>query len=912
MSRGQRSTPDEEEEGTSRLYTGSEKMMIRVLIVGSVLLTLFCINRIWMRKDTHDSGIHTAPPPPSTPSPTASSTLSPPTSTPSRPNEIYVDPLRGNDTGDGSIVRPYKSLSEVPNETSQVVLMTGVHTLKAQGPRRLTLRILPGADVTIEYIDELSVMPTPEPTESTLAPTPVPTPSPPSGPTPPPLPVLNVTIPLCKECKWIWEANDCFSQSTVLSELECRLETPNPIIAPFCLREDNCFAYKTGRYTEAEREPDPPKSSLPQCSRLDIEQMLDKVTYHDNGDFVRHRTPVGWNVKSSICSLKQYGRGEIFKLWEGKRILITGNSIARQMFIKLTHLLRGTQWETNLDFGGTGGLYFASNTSHDVLLQGKPKRGEHPVLNELIEIEFSFVSNPTTYSVLSASRGEVDVHIAVMSWENSYNVEMFNTYMDGAVEYAKSRPDFQYVFIPGSLKKSQSSSQVAQASMEQLAEKLQLSNTISLSMAAYSKLRYFDPLSPRLYMCNRKQTNPKKSGKRCRDYFNTNWWKLLFNVLDNLNGPNHIKEKLCVTKKTETFVFQSCAAPQTIVPKSGCSENGPLVFRKYCKNPGRCFAPGKGKFIDSTVQDCTPATKLPRCTFSGIKKDLEAITRKDNGVFSYRKTEKGQQVISESCNLLEYSRADLMRVFRGKKLLFSGDSLTRQMFKKFVHIARDGYWDHSFEYKGHIKFYYAMGEKEDVFLVNKIPKKGVYLVENQIFEVQFIWDPLPTSFKTKSFTTRGVVDFHIGSVGVWWQDGQPSNFINSYMKGAMRFAADHPKNFTYVFLPGTVKVRFRFLENPPDETRVAKLEKLTKLINQPNAHTLSMTRYSMLQYFPATDGTHYMCGASTFYPGTPGSKTVTDMAIQTKNGHLCYDYYGANLWIILMNAFDSLLTRDGH
>eukprot|EP01059_Diplonema_ambulator_P011995 TRINITY_DN2207_c5_g1_i1.p1 TRINITY_DN2207_c5_g1~~TRINITY_DN2207_c5_g1_i1.p1 ORF type:complete len:760 (+),score=87.89 TRINITY_DN2207_c5_g1_i1:51-2330(+) len=539
------------------------------------------------------------------------------------------------------------------------------------------------------------------------------------------------------------------------------------------------------------------------------------------------------------CSLKEYSRSDLVSQWAGRRIVVSGKAEAADVFMQIVEVLQGNP------MGKKFARYFTTNGTVDALEVSLPKRGEYPVANPKFELLFDEKALGLDYSYMPfAIRGNVDVQIEVLGQSKK-----LLEYVSSLKEFGRSHgKDFTYVGIVVGGDNHTEAAEAFESSPE---------NVFTIPRPNHDS------------------------------YVQT--------VLNSLLAKDRGLPKKCtsITYKQPSKV--SCATKRAFLPKGTCSSTTLDLLKSHCDEPADsdslrgCFMPGLTSFTDgrSVSYQCkggSQDTGLPRCGFEAIVKGLNDVTKTSNGPWAV--DDYGDQRIvlrNEKCSLVEHSQEDILTLFKGKSVLFTGDSHFRQLFTKLVMILRGRMWDYNFEYKTHGVMFYATNGTHDV-LMTEIPKSSMKM-KNQIMEMQYIWGR-KVGFNEQAVTRRGIPDLHISSFG---QNiaSTDSTMFSSYITSVLSYATAHP-TYNHLFL------------SPTDS-----LDHITNKLVLPNTRVLPVHKYAVLPFFEEHDHAH-MCGTVELFPSVVGERTLEEAQKLSKEGHRCHDVYDANLWTVIFNAVDGL------
>eukprot|EP00755_Sulcionema_specki_P025332 Sspe_Gene.83067::Locus_54489_Transcript_1_1_Confidence_1.000_Length_988::g.83067::m.83067 len=224
----------------------------------------------------------------------------------------------------------------------------------------------------------------------------------------------------------------------------------------------------------------------------------------------------------------------------------------------------------------------------------------------------------------------------------------------------------------------------------------------------------------------------------------------------------------------DTFTGRRCLSAGSVVPKEACR-----VFPALCQRQGGpCAQWGGGEYAatEGMEQRCLPKAP-PHCTYRDVRRALGTGRWVDEQTYEI-----------PSCTLHTYSRREALRVLRGKRLLFTGDSMVRQLYLRLIASFRgeETFIEHFY----HQDSYYAMSDVDDTLLImNGVPEKSPLKGEVR-FEMLFQWDPFPRTYRKDFAALRP--DIHFTSYMYWWKPRDPETDIDQYL-AAM---ASHAKERT--------------------------------------------------------------------------------------------------------------------
>ena len=219
-------------------------------------------------------------------------------------------------------------------------------------------------------------------------------------------------------------------------------------------------------------------------------------------------------------------------------------------------------------------------------------------------------------------------------------------------------------------------------------------------------------------------------------------------------------------------------------------------------------------------------------------------------------------------------RRMMFAILRGERVVFSGDSMMRQIYLRLIQTIRNDRpeKEDEFEYSEHYyhqNSYYAASTTKDVFLIQKnmpanstidlyFPNKG-----DIHFELIFVWDPIPESFSRTPFRLHPTTI--IAGFFYWWNS--PVHKIDPYLTALDEFLVDNPGTQYFHMLTSWVKT-IRADAVVSDSLRTERNLYLTERLEIfPNAHTLDYAAFADIRHFPKTsDRLHYSCIYRKEYP----------------------------------------------
>ena len=249
-------------------------------------------------------------------------------------------------------------------------------------------------------------------------------------------------------------------------------------------------------------------------------------------------------------------------------------------------------------------------------------------------------------------------------------------------------------------------------------------------------------------------------------------------------------------------------------------------------------------------------------------------------------------------------RRTLFSVLKGERIVFSGDSMVRQMFLRTIDILRndrpqleDGheYIEHYF----HVDAYYAASAEKDVLLIGQSGLPDNSTVDQHFpdgrsdiqFEILFVWDPKPESYSHTPFLVRPTVI--IGGYFYWWQGEFSESQINPYLAAMRGFLQANP-DIHYFNVP----VSWAEFEKVPAHARTTRNRYIDQnLTDVPNADVLDFAAYADIKHFEKTkDGLHYTCAFRKRFP------FAIDISQLKSKPRGCLDPINRNWAVILLSS----------
>jgi hypothetical protein len=317
------------------------------------------------------------------------------------------------------------------------------------------------------------------------------------------------------------------------------------------------------------------------------------------------------------------------------------------------------------------------------------------------------------------------------------------------------------------------------------------------------------------------------------------------------------------------------------------------------------------------------------------------------------------KLLTTSSNLCEgglsyFSPEELLGVLHhssigrnGHGILFTGDSMTRQLMLRVVsYLRREAHFsEHYFHEDG----LYVMYENEDALMVldaegkadmydelreyfpgylaaadeivlsakrNTKEKTHVLKRGRLLLAMMFQWETKPSVYR-KEFLRMQQIPLHIAAFMYWWQNKDPVSDIDDYMKAVESKLADEAPAFQkmalhkeYIFLttPWTDPGLFGGVEARRRIERNAKVS--SWIASKQSVDSSSGTRWGLLDYssiaeaehLPKTkDGIHYMCIWTPKYP--------LPVKMQKYNYQNCTDPMGLAVLQWLAHSLASGLTH---
>ena len=274
------------------------------------------------------------------------------------------------------------------------------------------------------------------------------------------------------------------------------------------------------------------------------------------------------------------------------------------------------------------------------------------------------------------------------------------------------------------------------------------------------------------------------------------------------------------------------------------------------------------------------------------------------------------------CTLNRHTRNDIAKSLHGKRIIFTGDSIIRQMYLRLIDVLRNDrpLLEDSIEvveHYYHTDSYYAANSTSDALLLSQgIP--APLPVRKPLFELLFVWDPFPLKYVKHPYALKPT--HIIAGFMYWWKPKDPFTYTDGYFNHMTSFleeAARNGRGVKYYFLttPWSEKGTFGGVD---DARRIPRNEFVAKRVKEmrnavggggggggggsgarSTVHLLDFAAFADLKHFPKTaDHLHYQC---IFRPGVPKEIKVKESKLKPS----CTDpinYNWANLLVSLVAA----------
>eukprot|EP01059_Diplonema_ambulator_P010423 TRINITY_DN20469_c0_g1_i1.p1 TRINITY_DN20469_c0_g1~~TRINITY_DN20469_c0_g1_i1.p1 ORF type:complete len:427 (+),score=57.82 TRINITY_DN20469_c0_g1_i1:176-1282(+) len=333
------------------------------------------------------------------------------------------------------------------------------------------------------------------------------------------------------------------------------------------------------------------------------------------------------------------------------------------------------------------------------------------------------------------------------------------------------------------------------------------------------------------------------------------------------------------------FEGTRCFSKGSYVPKYKEGVGGCLVGEFCLKGDvKKCAQWGAGKYTKKPkICDSRPARP---CTFNDVLDGMRSGTWDDMGTrFSL-----------QSCEMLTIDRKAILDAFRGKRVLFSGDSIMRQIYIRLIGVLRGQ--SVFIEHYYHQDSYFGCNEEADDWLVVGGIQKGKLLGNGKpaVVELYYRWDPFPA--KHRAGMTEIEPDYHFASHMYWWKGKEPLQYIDKFVQDAHGYARSHPQyRLFYLTTPWTTDGTFGGVDAAKRIPRNAYVSSQLLAPSLHNIYMLDYSAYADIRKFEKTaDGIHYMC---IWRPKYPEPIKPKDSKIKATN---CEDPMNGNWVTVMMNA----------
>ncbi|KAJ9448195.1 hypothetical protein DIPPA_03911 [Diplonema papillatum] len=380
-------------------------------------------------------------------------------------------------------------------------------------------------------------------------------------------------------------------------------------------------------------------------------------------------------------------------------------------------------------------------------------------------------------------------------------------------------------------------------------------------------------------------------------------------------GHGKEPEMVCAT---HLYKGRTCLSNGSRLPAEAC----PLFH--YCSDPvnnaERCVQWGAGSFVGgcgsarhrlSKESDaCTPEQlsspalsegtwstgHAPRSSLSSplLSKELRDIQLQ----FQANDVEATLGFSLPKCSLHMFSRNDILSLLKGKRVLFTGDSMMRQMYIRLIAFLRGETVIGEHYY--HTDSYYAINDDEDVLKVMEgLPKQQLLKSGAPLFEMLYMWDPFPQKFK-RSFSAIKP-DIHFSSFMYWWKGKDPFSSIDGYLSAIASHAKREGSAYQFYFLttPWTAPHTFGGVEDdrrvPRNEYVASRIADRREAERLANLHVLDFAAFAATRIFKKTpDGIHYMC---IWRPGYPKQVQKREQKIKVNGCSDPVNYHWVNVML---------------
>ena len=326
---------------------------------------------------------------------------------------------------------------------------------------------------------------------------------------------------------------------------------------------------------------------------------------------------------------------------------------------------------------------------------------------------------------------------------------------------------------------------------------------------------------------------------------------------------------------------------------------------------GRCCVQHRSVLFLPPVDVAKPPPVPPLCGLpalvSLLKKGGDAAEWVGDGPPAFRFKPHGYGDCAALLEAGSLDRRTLFSVLKGERIVFSGDSMVRQMYLRLIEMIRNDRpeKEDEFEYIEHYYHqdsYYAASAEKDVLLLSKSGNAKDYFPDPSAiqFELLFIWDPFPAKFSRAPFTTMKPTVV-LASFMYWWKGRAPFSEVDEYVATAGAFLKEQPAaHLYYLTTPWTAKGTFGGVEDERRVPRNAYVEAKLAALRLPNAHVLDFAAFAGLGRFEKTpDAIHYQC---IFRPVMPKAIKVKESKFK-KSG--CRDPVNRNWAVVLLSSLAS-------
>ena len=339
-----------------------------------------------------------------------------------------------------------------------------------------------------------------------------------------------------------FKGTQCMSKGTTLPD-QCEFEFNNgKMKMNFCDRKDRCAQWAGGTYHST-----PSKCTTRVENKCNSAQLTTELI--EKGL---------WDAEQKVfsvpgCSLQSYTRHDILNLLKGKRILITGDSMMRQVFLRLIDILRGQPYSIE-HYYHTDSYYVSSYTDDKIVVGITSEKAPNVIADKVFEMYYFWDHHPSKFKKIF-EWVKPDIHIASFMywWKGREPFTDIDKYMKTIVQYAKVRgPDYKYFYLTTPWTKKGTFGGVEDERriprneymidlLTSLSSKADVKNTKILDFASYAAVKHFNKTGDGIhYMCIWRPEFPKqikiKDSKfkpdGCEDPVGANWARLMLNVLD--------------------------------------------------------------------------------------------------------------------------------------------------------------------------------------------------------------------------------------------------------------------------------------------------------------------------------------------------------------------------------------------